>query len=109
MINEEDEFTVSIPFVSDKTTNKPPTNHQQTTHKTTHKNTHKTPTKHPQQIVLELLESGEKGIFELMEACGYKDKRSFRKSVLNELISNKMIAMTHPENPNHRNQRYVKL
>ena len=90
MINEEDEFTVSIPFVSDKTTHKPPTNHLQ-------------------QIVLGVLDSGEKGIVELMEACGYKDKRSFRKSVINELISNKIIAMTHPENPNHRNQRYVKL
>ena len=105
MINEEDEFTVCIPFVSDKTTNKPPTNHQQTTNKTTHK----PPTNHLQQIVLGVLDSGEKGIVELMEACGYKDKRSFRKSVINELISNKMIAMTHPENPNHRNQRYVKL
>ncbi|MGN0281142.1 MAG: Fic family protein [Prevotella sp.] len=56
-----------------------------------------------------MLESGKKGIFELMEACGYKDRGNFRKSVLNVLISNKMIAMTHPENPKHRNQRYVKL
>ena len=86
MINEEDEFTVSIPFVSDKTTNKPPTNHQQTTNKTTNKTTHKPPTNHLQQIVLGVLHSGEKGIVELMEACGYKDKRSFRKSVINELI-----------------------
>ena len=109
MINEEDEFTVSIPFVSDKTTNKPPTNHQQTTNKTTHKPPTNHPQNHPQQIVLGVLDSGEKGIVELMEACGYKDKRSFRKSVINELISNKMIAMTHPENPKHRNQRYVKL
>ena len=69
----------------------------------------KPPTNHLQQIVLGVLDSGEKGIVELMEACGYKDRGNFRKSVLNELISNKMIAMTHPENPKHRNQRYVKL
>lgn len=84
-------------------------NHQQTTNKTTHKPPTNHPQNHPQQIVLGVLDSGEKGIVELMEACGYKDRGNFRKSVLNELISNKMIAMTHPENPKHRNQRYVKL
>ena len=42
----------------------------------------------------------------LMEACDYKDKRSFRQSVLNEMLNNGLIGMTHPENPNHRNQRY---
>ncbi|MGN0280686.1 MAG: Fic family protein [Prevotella sp.] len=101
VIKEEDEFTVSIPYLGEEIGNKPTVNHPQTTHKP--------PTNHPQRIVLSLLEEGDKSIAELMEACGYKDKRSFRNSVLNALISNKMIAMTHPENPNHRNQRYVKV
>ena len=44
MINEEDEFTVSIPFVSDKTTNKPPTNHLQNHQQNHPQTTHKPPT-----------------------------------------------------------------
>ena len=44
-----------------------------------------------------------------MHACGYKDRDSFRKTVLNEMIINGLIAMTHPENPNHRNQRYKSI
>lgn len=62
-----------------------------------------------QKTVLRLVEDGERSIKELMDGCGYKDRDSFRKSVLNELIDRKMVAMTHPENPNHRGQRYVKV
>ena len=109
IIKEEDEFTVSIPFVGDETDSKLTANRQQTTHKATHKTTHKASADHSQLIVLSLLEEGDKSIAELMEACGYKDKRSFRQSVLTPLLSNKTSAMTHPENPNHRNQRYVKI
>lgn len=79
-------------------------NHPQTTHKlpeTTHK-----PLTNGQSAVIHLLSDGEKGIRELMGAAGYKDKRSFRLSVLNDLITNGLVVMTHPENPNHRNQRY---
>ena len=62
-----------------------------------------------QQKVLRLLEEGEKSILELMSVCGYKKRESFRKSVLNDLIDRNMVAMTHPENINHRNQRYIKV
>jgi len=41
-----------------------------------------------------------------MYSCGYKDRRIFKKSILNEMIENGWVAMTHPENPNHRNQKY---
>lgn len=79
-------------------------NHPQTTHKldcTTHK-----PLTSGQSAVMQLLANGEKGTQELMEAAGYKDKRSFRLSVLNGLITNGLVVMTHPENHNHRSQRY---
>ncbi|MBQ0063384.1 MAG: hypothetical protein KBS94_05070 [Prevotella sp.] len=56
--------------------------------------------------VMRLLANGEKGILELMKAAGYKDKRSFRLSVLNSLIADGLVTMTHPENHNHRGQRY---
>ena len=59
-----------------------------------------------QSAVVHLLSDGEKGFRELMGAAGYKDKRSFRLSVLNGLITNGLVVMTHPENPNHRSQRY---
>ena len=101
IIKEEDEFSVNIPYLSQETDNKPTTNRQQTDNKPT--------TNHPQRIVLSLLQEGEKRIVELMDACGYKDRDSFRKSVLNEMIINGLISMTHPENPNHRNQRYKSI
>ena len=62
-----------------------------------------------QQKVLLLLGEGEKGILELMAMCGYKKRESFRNSVLNDLIERNMVAMTHPENIKHRNQRYIKI
>ena len=34
------------------------------------------------------------------------NRESFHKSVINKMIINGLIATTHPENPNHRNQRY---
>jgi len=75
--------------------NKPTTNRQQ-------------PTTNRQQIkVLEELLSGEKSIGELMVVCDYKDRDSFRKSVLNAMIGNEWITMTHPDNPNHKNQKYI--
>ena len=62
-----------------------------------------------QQKVLQLLEEGEKSILELMAVCGYKKRESFRNSVLNALIDRNIVAMTHPENISHRNQRYIKV
>ena len=62
-----------------------------------------------QQKVLQLLEEGEKSILELMAVCGYKKRESFRNSVLNDLIDRNIVAMTHPENISHRNQRYIKV
>lgn len=62
-----------------------------------------------QQKVLLLLEEGEKSILELMAVCDYKKRESFRNSVLNDLLERNMVAMTHPENISHRNQRYIKV
>ena len=42
-----------------------------------------------------------------MVVCGYKDRDSFRKSVLNEMLEHGWVAMTHPEVPYHKNQRYI--
>ena len=112
IIKEEDEFSVNIPYLSQETDNKPTTNQQETDNKptTSRQETDNKPiTNQAQRIVLSLLEEGEKSIVELMDACGYKDRDSFRKSVLNEMIINGLIAMTHPENPNHRNQRYKSI
>jgi len=58
-----------------------------------------------QMIVLNSLFDVEKSFSELKDICGYKDSISFRK-ILYEMIENGWVAMTHPENPNHRNQKY---
>jgi len=52
------------------------------------------------------MKDGDRSIVELMSVCNYKKRESFRKSVLNEMIDNEWVSMTHPENANHRNQRY---
>ena len=60
-----------------------------------------------ERIILETLLGGSKHIEELMKVCGYKNRDSFRKSVLNSMLANGLVKMTHPENVRHREQRYV--
>lgn len=110
LLEEQDEFKVCIPYVgvdSSTASQVPLTNGQQTDSKRT-TNGQQTLTSE-QQKVLRLLEEGEKSILELMAVCGYKKRESFRNSVLNGLLERNMVAMTHPENISHRNQRYIKI
>lgn len=60
-----------------------------------------------QQRIIKILAEGEKSIVELMAATKYKKRDSFRQTVLNPLLNSQTVAMTHPETPNHRNQRYI--
>ena len=45
----------------------------------------------------------------IMGLLGLKSKETFRKNYLNPAIEQKLVAMTIPEKPNSRNQRYIKL
>lgn len=54
-----------------------------------------------------MLLTGEKHIQELMDVCGYKDRDSFRKSVLNVMIEKEWVAMTLPDKPKSKAQRYI--
>lgn len=49
-----------------------------------------------------------KGILEIAEYLGFKDKRSVRKR-LNRLLEQGRIAMTVPEKPNSRLQKYITI
>lgn len=44
----------------------------------------------------------------LLELLGLKSKETFRKNYLNPAIKAGLVAMTIPEKPNSRNQRYIK-
>ena len=44
----------------------------------------------------------------LLELLGLKSKETFRKNYLNPAIKGGLVAMTIPDKPNSRNQRYVK-
>jgi len=52
--------------------------------------------------------SNAKSISEIAAMLGYKDKRSVRK-LLNPLLESGRIAMTIPDKPNSRNQKYVTI
>ena len=47
-----------------------------------------------------------KGILEILEMLGYTDKRTVRK-YLNPLLQEGRIAMTVPDKPNSKNQKYI--
>ena len=49
-----------------------------------------------------------KGIVEIMSDLGYKDKKTVRK-YLDPLVEQGRIAMTVPEKPTSRNQKYVTI
>ena len=46
---------------------------------------------------------------ELMEKLGLKSRASFRKNYLQPALEAGLIAMTEPESPTSRNQRYYKI
>ncbi|KIP54262.1 Fic family protein [Prevotella pectinovora] len=62
---------------------------------------------HQQKEVLTALLTGERHIQKLMNVCGYKDRDSFRKSVLNVMIEKEWVTMTLPDKPKSKSQRYV--
>lgn len=45
---------------------------------------------------------------ELLALLGLRSKETLRKNYLNPAISNSLVAMTEPDKPNSRNQRYIK-
>ena len=49
-----------------------------------------------------------KGILEIAEILGYKDKKTVRKYI-KPLIQNGRLAMTIPNKPNSRNQKYISV
>ena len=44
----------------------------------------------------------------LMEKLGLKSRESFRRNYLHPAIAMNLVALTIPDKPNSRNQRYVR-
>ena len=93
VIEEQDVYKIKIPYIG-----KTDINRQETDKKpiTTDK----------ERKVLGLLSEGVHSLVELMSVCSYKDRESFRKSVLNPMLERGWVDMTHPENLRHRDQKY---
>lgn len=60
-----------------------------------------------EEIVLKFC-SEPKGILEICEYLGYKDKRSIRKNI-DPLLKLGRLAMTVPDKPNSCNQKYISI
>lgn len=73
MIEEQDVYRITIPYAG--ITDKKPTRTDM-----------KPATTDNERKVLELLSEGTHPLVDLMAVCGYKDKESFRKSVLNPML-----------------------
>ncbi len=56
--------------------------------------------------LLSVLNSGDKNVLELMDLLKLKDRRNFRLNYLQPALSAGLVAMTIPEKPNSRLQRY---
>lgn len=58
---------------------------------------------------IQILQAAEssKNIGELMKYLGWTNRTRFRQSVISPLLDKGWLAMTHPENPRDRRQRYV--
>lgn len=100
MIEEQDVYRITIPYagITD--------NNGQETDKKPTRTDMKPATTDNERKVLELLSEGTHPLVDLMAVCGYKDKESFRKSVLNPMLERGWVNMTHPENLRHRYQKY---
>ena len=59
--------------------------------------------------LLDLMDNGEYSLSQLMSLVNLKDRRSFTLNYLNPALENNVIVMTHPEQKNHRDQRYRKV
>ena len=59
--------------------------------------------------LLKVMGGGEYSVTELMEIVGLKHKSHFRKVYLNPAIESGLVVMTHPEQKNHRSQKYKKV
>lgn len=95
---EESMGCVKIIFKRPDTTMKPTSNRH---------DTDMIPTSSPHdKVILSALISGEQHIASLMELCGYKDRASFRKSILTPMIEKGWVEMTLPNSPKSKNQRY---
>lgn len=44
---------------------------------------------------------------EIMRFCGYKDSKHFTERFINPLLEEGRIAMTIPDKPNSKNQKYI--
>ena len=44
---------------------------------------------------------------EMREFCGQKDHTYFKTNVIDPLIAERLVTMTHPESPNSPKQRYM--
>ena len=58
--------------------------------------------------LLGLMNNDDYSLSELMGLVKLKDRRNFTINYLNPALENNLIVMTHPEQKNHRNQRYRK-
>ncbi|MBR2451405.1 MAG: transcriptional regulator, partial [Paludibacteraceae bacterium] len=56
--------------------------------------------------LLSVLNSGDKNVLELMDLLKLKDRRNFRLNYLQPALSAGLVAMTIPEKPSSRLQRY---
>ena len=59
--------------------------------------------------LLNLMDNSEYSLSQLMNLVNLKDRRSFTLNYLNPALENNVIVMTHPEQKNHRDQRYRKV
>ena len=46
---------------------------------------------------------------EICDEFGFKDTRTFKKNYLNNLIDNRKLEMTIPEQPRNKNQKYITI
>ena len=59
--------------------------------------------------LLNLMDNSEYSLSQLMNLVNLKDRRSFTLNYLNPALENNVIVMTHPEQKNHRDQKYKKV
>ena len=48
-----------------------------------------------------------KSLIEICDKFGFKDTRTFKKNYLNNLINDRKLQMTIPNQPRNRNQKYI--
>ena len=74
--------------------------------KTNKKTEHKKKLKPQEQAILNYCKE-PRSLKEICDKFGFKDTRTFKKNYLNPLIEQEKLKMTMPDNPKHRNQKYV--